>query len=173
MIYEYIPHKDPRQATGLLVICLSAAVGFFTFPAMFQDMPLRWLFQLTGVAFLAAVIFVYTRYIAKSFIYRVEEREDGAAFTVIEVTSNGRSRVAVCCFALSSIEEAHRLSLDDADKKKALGSKAKREGRRVFDFCPDASTPDVAYLFVEENGDRFLVKVATDQRLFSYFARED
>ena len=61
----------------------------------------------------------------------------------------------------------------ETDKKKALGSKAKREGRRVFDFCPDASTPDVAYLFVEENGDRFLVKVATDQRLFSYFARED
>ena len=130
MLYEYIPHKDVRRAMGRMVIFISAAVGCFAFPTIFPDMPLRWLFQMTGAVLLAAVIFVYTRSIGKTFIYRVVENDGGLDFTVTEVTGGGRSRITVCRFSLGSIEEAHIGDISDRDEKRAFLSRAKGEGRK-------------------------------------------
>lgn len=173
MRYEYIPHKNLRQTAGLLIIFISAAVGCFAFPAMNPNMPLRWLFQMSGAMFLVAVIFGYTRHIAKTFIYRIIEDEEKLYFTVTEVTGGGRSRVTVCRFALSSIEEAHSLTVSESEKKRALNTKAKKEHRKTFNYCPDISTPRVAYLLVNEGGDPIFVKVAVDDILFSYFSQRD
>ena len=91
MRYEYIPHKNIKQASGLLVIFISAAVGCFAFPSVFPSVALRWLFQMAGALLLVATVFVYTRKIAKTFIYRIVE-DDGEKlyFTVTEITNGGR-----------------------------------------------------------------------------------
>ena len=132
-----------------------------------------WLFQTSGAALLAAVIFVYTRNIAKTFIYRIIENDEGGLdFTVTEVTGGGRSRITVCRFSLDSIEEAYSLDASEGERKKALAAKARREHRKRFDFCPDVSTERVAYLFVND-GEPVLVQVAVDDTLFSYFTKKD
>lgn len=173
MLYEYIPHKNPKQAVGLMIISISAAVGCFAFPAIFPDMPLRWLFQMSGALFLVAAVFGYTRHIAKTFIYRViEDDEGGLDFTVTEVTGGGRSRVTVCRFSLDSIEEAHSLDASELEKKRALNARARKERRKRFNFCPDVSTERVAYLFVNDSEPVF-VQVAVDDKLFSYFSKKD
>lgn len=173
MLYEYIPHKNLKQTAGLLIIFISAAVGCFMFPAIFPDMTMRWLFQLSGALLLVAVIFVYTRHIGKTFIYRIiEDDEGGLALTVTEVTGGGRSRITVCRFSLENIEEAHSLELSEGEKKRALNARAKKERRKTFNYCPDVSTPRVAYLYVRESGEPLFIKLATDDTLFSYFTSD-
>lgn len=174
MIYEYIPYKDPKQAMGQIIIFISAAVGCFAFPSVFPNMSLRWLFQLTGALFLVAVVFVYTRRIAKNFIYRITEGDKGELlFSVIEVTSAGRSRVTVCRFSLDSLEEAYSLCASEIEKKKELHAKAKKERRKVFDYSLGANADRVAYLYVREGGEPVFIKVVTDDILFSYFSKKD
>ena len=174
MIYEYIPHKDPKQAMGQIIIFISASVGCFAFPSILPNMPLRWLFQLTGALFLVGVIFVYTRRIAKNFIYRITEGDDGQLlFSVTEVTSGGRSRVTVCRFSLDNIEEAHSLSIFDREKKKELCAKAKKEHGKIFDYSLGVSADRMAYLYVRESGEPIFVKIVTDDILFSHLSRKD
>ena len=174
MIYEYIPHKDPRQSMGQIIIFISAAVGCFMFPAIFPHIALRWLFQLTGALFLVGVVFVYTRRIAKNFIYRiVRGEEDELLFSVTEVTGGGRSRVTVCRFSLDSIEEAYSIGFTDTEKKKALCIRAKKEHRKTFDYSSGVSADRVAYIYVREGGEPLFVKVVTDDILFSYLSKKD
>ena len=98
-IHEYIPAKNLKKISGALVILISAACGFFAFPTMFPGMPMRWLFQLSGIGCLVAVIFLATRYISKTVVYRLTETEEGGVdFTVTEVTNDGRSKITVFVF---------------------------------------------------------------------------
>ena len=169
MIYEYIPHKDTKQATGLIAVLIAAAVGFFIFPSVFPQMQMRWGCQLTGALCLVAVIFVYTRYVGRSYIYRIVDENDELELTVTEITGGGRSRVTVCRFALDAIEEAYALTPADDGKKKLLMARAKGERRKRFDYCPQLSAPLETYLFVRVGGEALFVKLAADERLFSYF----
>lgn len=173
MVYEYIPNKDPKRMSGIMIILISAAVGFFIFPSIYPDMPMRWVFQLSGVACLCAAIFITARYIGKSYIYRVISNDEGGLdLTVTEIGNGGRSRITVCRFALDNIEEAYLLSPADGDRKKALEGRARKEKRKRFDYCLDLSASAVCYLFVTECGEPLFIKIEADQKLFSYFSED-
>lgn len=174
-IHEYIPAKNLKKISGLLVILLSAACGFFAFPAIFTEMPMRWLFQLSGIACLVAVIFLSTRYISKSVVYRlVETDNEGIDFTVTEVTNGGRSKITVCRFDIANIERAelfYASNKEDEKKKKAMMKQAKKEQRKSFNYSGDINPPVVCALFVEECGEKFFIKLTPDATLFGYFKK--
>lgn len=174
-IHEYIPAKDYKKISGLLVILISASCGFFAFPMLFPQMPMRWIFQLSGIACLAAVIFLATRYISKAVVYRLlENGEGGIDFTVTEVTNGGRSKITVCRFALSGVERAelfYASNKEDEKKKKELVKQAKKDGRKSFNYCGDFKPPVVCCLLVEECGEKLIIKLTPDAVLFEYFKR--
>ena len=174
-IHEYIPAKNYKKISGLLTILIAAACGFFAFPALFNQMPMRWIFQLSGVICLAAVIFLATRYISKSLVYRlIDNGEGGVDFTVTEVTNGGRTKITVCRFDIKSIERAelfYASNSKDEENKKSMIKQAKKEGRKSFNYCADIKPPVVCCLLVEECGERFLIKLTPDATIFGHFKK--
>lgn len=174
MIYEYIPNKDPRRVTGLLVILIAAAVGFFLFPSMFPALPLSWVFQMSGTLCLVAAIFTYTRYMGMTYIYRIIENDEGGLdLTVTEVTGGGRSRITVCRFDLADVEDVYAITETVEDQKRAkadMERRAKRERRKRFDYCAEMLATDALYVFATVSGEKLCIKLSPDGRLFTYFA---
>ena len=174
-IHEYIPAKNFKKISGALVRLISAACGFFAFPTIFPEMSMRWLFQLSGIGCLVAVIFFAARYISKTVVYRLIETEEGGVdFTVTEVTNGGRSKITVCRFDISNVERAelfYASNKDDSSKQKAMIKQAKADKRKIFNYSGDIKPPVVCCLLVEECGEKFLIKLTPDATIFGYFKR--
>lgn len=172
-LYEYSPSKSNKKAAGIVLILFSLAAGLFLFTVLFPNIPFRWGIQLIAIAAFAAVIFIISRYIAKSFLYAVTQAEDGSLdFTVTEITNAGRSKITVCRIAISNIEEAYlfdRSVPEQAEKIKAIQSSAKSEHRKFFNYCPDVNPTEVCILLVEECGEKILLKLSPDTTLWRYF----
>ena len=174
-VYEYSPPKSNKKASGIILILFSLAAGLFLFTLLFPAMPFRWAVQLISIAAFVAVIFIISRYVAKSFVYNVIKTDDGSLdFTVTEITNAGRSQITVCRIALSSIEESHLLNRsnpDDASKIKALQKQASADGRKSFNYCPDVNPTELCILLVEECNEKFLIKLSPDSTLLEYFKK--
>ncbi len=173
IIYEYIPTKNLKKLSGLIIILISAAAGFFAFPLVYPEMPLRSLLQATGIGCLAAVIFITARYISKAMIYRfIENDEGGIDFTVTEVTNGGKSHITVCRFSLENIERVAVFYLDraeDKERKKEFMREANKEHRKVFNYCPDVLSSPICFVCVRESGEPLLIKVVVDAKMLSLF----
>ncbi len=175
--YTYVPTKNIKKISALLIILISAAAGFLLFPTIFPEMSLRWLFQGSAIACLGAMIFVVTRYVMKKTVYELSENDDGGFdFSVTEITNGGRTRVTVCRFDVNSIEEIalfHRENEQDCIKRKQMDKRARREHRAVFNYCPDILSSPVCYVFVNEGVGPFLVKLAPDKVLYDYLTKSE
>ena len=175
IIYEYVPAKDLKKISGAMIVLISAACGFFAFPALFSEMPMRWLFQLSGVFCLVAVIFFASRYISKAMVYRLIKTEEGEIdFTVTEVTNGGRTKVTVCRFDVTNVERAelfYASNKDDSARKKAMIKQAKKDRRKIFNYSGDIRPSVVCCLLMEECGEKFLIKLTPDATIFGYFKR--
>ena len=174
-VYDYIPKKSNKKALGVIIILTSLALGLFCFTLISPNMPFKWLVQLIAIIAFVAVIFIISRYIAKGFIYTiVKTDEDTLDFTVTEITNAGRTKITVCRIALTSIEEAYRInkSIDDNSQKiKEIEKKAKADGRKSFNYCPDINPCEICILLVEECGEKFIIKLSPDDTLWSYLKR--
>ena len=92
-LYEYTPPKSNKKALGVIIILLSLAIGLFAFTMIFPNIALRWLVQLIAVLALVAVIFIISRYIAKSFLYTIAQNDDGTLdLNIAEITNAGRKK---------------------------------------------------------------------------------
>ncbi len=173
IIYEYIPTKNLKKLSGVIIILISVAAGLFAFPSIFPEMPLRALFQATGIGCLAVVIFITARYISKSVIYRfIEDDEGGIDFTVTEVTNGGKSHVTVCRFSLENIERVDVFYIEraeDKDRKKAFMKQMRKEHRKIFNYCPDVLSSPVCMVCVRESGEPLLIKAVVDAKMLSLF----
>lgn len=174
-LYEYSPPKSNKKASGIILILFSLAAGLFLFTIIFPDIPFRWGIQLIAIAAFVAVIFIISRYIAKSFVYAVTKTDDESLdFTVTEITNAGRSKITVCRIAISNIEEAYLLDRsipEHAEKIKAIQKSAKSEQRKIFNYCPDVNPTEVGILLVEECGEKFLLKLCPDSTLWGYLKK--
>ena len=170
-IYEYTPQKSNKKAMGVIIILSSLAAGAFIFTLLFPNLPFRWGVQLITIVAFVAVIFIISRYLAKSFLYAIFKDEDALDFTVTEITNGGRKQITVCRIGLSSIEEAYRLDCsihENAEKAKAIQKQAKSDGRKAFNYCPDINPTDFCILLVEECGEKFILKLSYDAKLWEY-----
>ena len=106
-IYEYSPPKSNKKASGIILILFSLAAGMFIFTLLFPEIPFRWAVQLISIAAFVAVIFIITRYVAKSFVYAIVKNDnDRLDLTVTEITNAGRTKITVCRIALDNIEKS-------------------------------------------------------------------
>lgn len=172
-IYDYAPKKNTMQLTGVILCLASLAAGLFLPSVLIQNLPFKWAFQLVSIAILTVVIFIVTRFMAKSFLYSVVQTDNDALdFTVTEITNGGRSKITVCRIALrgiESVEEINRGKKSDCEAQRKIEKKAKKEGRKSFNYCPSLSPASVCILLCEECGEKFLIKLECDDTLLSYF----
>ena len=173
-IYEYTPQKSNKKALGTVIILLSLAAGLFLFTIIFPYIKFKWGIQLISVIAFVAIIFIISRYMAKSFVYAIVQDDDGTAldFTVTELTNAGRTQITVCRIALSNIEEVHlfnRSNPEHVEKLAEIQKNAKSDGRKSFNYCPDMNPTEFCILLVEECGEKFLLKLSPNSTLLEYF----
>jgi hypothetical protein len=171
-VYEYSPPKSNKKASGIILILFSLAAGLFLFTILFPNIPFKWAIQLISIVAFVAVIFIISRYVAKSFVYAITEADDGTLDpTVTEITNAGRTQITVCRIALSNIEEAYlldRSNPEHIEKIKSLQKSAKADGRKSFNYCPDINPTELCIILVEECGEKFLIKISPDATLWKY-----
>lgn len=167
-MYEYTPPSSPKKVTGtVLLLCAGAALLFFI-PAVFPQLPFPWSFQLAGFGLLCAVVYVISRYAAKSFVYRVVPREssegyvEGYDLLVTEVTP--RSAVTVCRISIENITEIIDLS---SEGSAAARKRAVSEGRKRFNYISDLTAPIRCMILTTECGEKLAVSISADSHLLA------
>lgn len=174
-VYEYRPEKNNTRIFGIMMIMLSLGAAFFVTPLLVPSVPFHWLFQLLGVVAIIAVIYLLTRYVAKSFVYAVIEDDGSLDFTVTEITNGGRKAITVCRVAIANITELQVFDLRDGEQKlceKEIWAEAHRESRKCYDYCHDIKTTPVCLIALEECGEPLLIKIAAEDRLCSLLGGE-
>ena len=174
-IYEYVPPKSTRRATGIIIILASAGLGLFLLPSLVKNMPFGWISQMLGVVCVTAMIFVIAKSLVKTFVYAiVENGEHGLDLTVSEIENDGKRQTTVCRISLGNITDAYLLYPEragDANKIRELTERAKREQRKRFSYCYEADPTPTCILFLEECGEPLFIKISPDEQLFSYIER--
>ena len=175
-IYEYIPAKNLSRLSGLIIISLSLAAAFFTTPLLVPTIPFQWIFQLLSVVFLVVALYLYTRYVAKSFIFSIITHDDGSYdLTVCELSNGGKRRKTVCRIGLASIYESYLLHPELPEenlREKELCARARAEHLSCYDYFHDIKPRPVLLLFVEECGEKILIKLSPDEMLLKYLKAE-
>ena len=170
-IYEYTPPKSNKKATGVVIILFSLAAGLLLF-TMLLNIPYAAILQIIAIFALTGGVFIATRYIAKSFVYSVNKNDnDSLDLDVIEVTNGGKKQITVCRISLSSIQELHVINKTDttlANKEQELIKKAKQERIRIFNYCPDINPVKYSIIIGEECEEKYLIKLAADDKLCEY-----
>lgn len=104
-----------------------------------------WVFQLIGIALCAASIFIFSRYVSKSYIYAVTNEGD---LTVTEL--QGKRKVTVCCLSISKASRIESFEGSQTEKINAVKKQIKTEKRKVYNYCIDLVPSTVCYVFSEE-----------------------
>ena len=174
-IYEYMPEKNKNRLNGIIMMLIGIAAIMFLTPMIFSQIPFHWIFQLVGMISLVAVIFIITRYIAKSFIYTIWQNDDGSFDLTVCELINGKKRTTVCRIGTDSITEAYLLHIENSDEKmqeKQLSANARAERRKSFDYSHDMMASPICVLLVKECGEELLIKLSVNDELYSYLKTE-
>ena len=128
-LYDYTPQKNTKQMTGVILCLVSLGAGPFLFSLIIPNLPFKWVFQLFSIIVLTAVIFIISRFAAKSFLYSIIKTDDSTLdMTVTEITNGGRSKITVCRISVTGIEiieKIDRADINGRNKQKELEKKLK------------------------------------------------
>ena len=164
-MYEYIPQTNKAKEKNTVSALLLGGFAIMIVTSVADNMPLKWIFQLIGLLIITAGIFIMTRYLYKSFLYRVSPTEDGTAdLSVIELQK--KSRITVCRISVSGILEVHHLTLEKKDAEKELVAKIKADGRKRFDYCAEFAPEHFMWIIADECGERIAIKLSYDETLY-------
>jgi len=162
-IYEVSCDKNTKKLTLISGILLIGASVLMLLTLIFGDaIPFRWAIQLISIGMYTAMIFIMTRYVSRSYVYAVEERDGELDLTVTEV--QGKGSVTVCRVSLSGIEEC----VDLSEKKTYAAEKIKREGRKKFDYRTNPVGDRLICVFCEECGECLAITLTYDRGLCEY-----
>ncbi len=165
-MYEYIPQKTDKTAGRLILLFLAGGFGLMFLTVLIQGIPCRWAFQFAAIGLLTEAVLLVTRYVTRSFVYRIEESEDGEIeLTVIQVTSGGKKQTVVCRLAMCQIKKIDRFTREE---EKAVSKEAhkKREQRRIFDYTVDLHLEKAIQIVAEEYEEAVTVRLNDDERLY-------
>lgn len=163
-MYEYIPQKTNQKATRAVGVSMIGGGAVLILTTAWQSMPFRWAVQLVGIAFWGLVIFLYTRYVAKGYVYRVIQAEDGTLDFLVDEYQR-KKRTTVCRIGVSGITEAVAVKAAQKDAYAALKRRIKEEHRHGFDYTADLAPDEWVCLLCEEGGEPLAIRIQPDETL--------
>lgn len=167
-MYEFIPQGSNKKAKNAITALILGGFAIMLVTMTAEEMPFKWAIQTVALVILAAGVLLMTRYVSKSFIYRVAQDEDTLDLSVIELQR--KSRITVCRMALENISEVHVLEASDQDKEKALVATFKADGCKRFNYCIDFKPEKYIWIVADECGESVAVKLTYDEKLCDIIA---
>jgi hypothetical protein len=168
-LYEIIPQKDTKRLNLLTSALLIGAALMLAFTVIFKNVPYKWAFQLIGVGMLAIGIFYLSRYVMRSFIYRVERTDDGTDLTVTEV--QGRKAITVCRISVEGIEEVYTACPADRNEMTEALNKAKKNKRKHYNYCVDMFGDKCLFVLATECGEDISLRLSYDETLEQWLSK--
>ena len=162
-MYEFTPDPNKKNAKNIVSALILGGFAVMLVTSVAHTMPFKWAIQLFGIVTIALGIFVMTRYVAKNFVYRVEQTDSGADLTVTEIQK--KSEITLCRIALSSIEQVHVCTSAEKEKEKSLVSSFSKDGRKRFNYCADINPEKFIWILANECGESVAVKLSFDETL--------
>ena len=165
-MYEWNPKSANTTARKLILLFFIGAGALMLVTMLFPSVPFRWVFQLIALGLLSAAIFFVTRYVTKSFLYRIETTADGSAdLTVTEISSGGKRRITVCRIGLDHI--LTRELLDNPAKTSERLASLKKEKIKYYDYTVEYQSAESILLIVNEGGEEIALRLSFDADLFA------
>ena len=162
-MYETIPSRSNKKSQYISILLLIGAFAVMLFSAI-PDLPFHSVIQFMSLALLTVSIFMMTRYILCSYSYAVIHADDGKLdLTVSEIKR--KSRITVCRIGLVGIESVTLVK--STDKELSENLKANGKGRKSFNYCIDLAPAQYIHILAEECGQRIVLKLSYDEKLFS------
>jgi len=171
-MYEYIASSEKRRAPRLILLFFLGGMALMLLPSVLS-VPFQWAFQLVGLCLFTAAVYLVTRYMTKSFLYRVFPDDDGRMdFSVTEL--RGKTRCMVCRIGLADIREAVMVDARSKEEMAEVKKRIKAEKLRCYDYCSDLSPTLSCYLFVrEQSGEPLVIRIMPDEKLFKLLSGEE
>ena len=157
--YEDHPTPEKRKEKLLTAFFFSLAVLFFA-AAYFPGLPVPWVLQLFSVAGFGACIYLVSRYLVKSFSYRLEESTYGDAEELVIVEKTGKRMRTVCRIAVSDVQAAERITR--ANRKALLRKTGKG---RVYCYQAQMEPTDHCLVSFLEGEDTSYLLISADDGL--------
>lgn len=156
MTYDFLPKRNIKAPAAISLSLFVLAVGLFA-AAGYGIAPAA-LLQLLGTLFGCAAIFILVKFVIMSYIYRIEEKEDGTADLYV-IEASAKRRRTLCLISLESVSEL--VELPDGKIKNSGGARAER----VYNFCLEL-TPSRAWALLVEDGDgKYAIKLPHDAQM--------
>ncbi len=158
MTYDFMPKKNIKAPAALSLVLFVLAVGVFA-AAGYGLAPVA-LLQFVGSVFGCAAIFILVKFVVMSYVYRIEEKEDGTADLYVIEASAKRNR-KLCLISLESVSEL--VELPDGKIKNSAAAGAER----VYNFCLELSPSRAWALLVEDGDGRYAIKLPHDDEMIN------
>jgi len=162
-MYEITPQGNRQKAKNIVSALILGGFAVMLVTSVADSMPFKWAFQLGGLAVITAGIFVLTRYVSRTFSYKVEQTDTGADFTITELQR--KSFVTVCRIALSNIKEIKVFDSTQKSAEKDFLATVRKDGRKTFNYCVDINPDKFVWVVADECGQSVAVKITYDEKL--------
>ena len=151
-MYQYQPKRKNKIASVLLIVLAVVAIALFSLSVTLSAY--TGLLQLGSVVCFCLMVLFFTRYFARSYVYRIIRYDgDAAPDLVIGELSRGES-VVVCRFSLDGLVSVEK---DSRSARKGLG--------KHYNYCVDIAPDDAYILRFEECGERASVIISPDKNM--------
>lgn len=161
-LYEFEPQKNVKRLTALISVMFFGAAGVILL-TLIDSLPFKGVFQLIAIIMLCVGVFFTSRFIMRAYAYRIESTDTGRDFTVTEL--QGKSVITVCRLSLSGICEVRVTGADERRAAAEIKARAKKEQRKIFNYCVDIVSARTLWIFAEECGERVCVRLSYDEKL--------
>ncbi len=163
-MYDITPQRTNKAAPYT-----SAAMFITAFAAMLFSgiswLPYRSVMQLASLVILAFAILILIRYVLTGYIYSIVSADEGK-YDLTVTEARRKSRITVCRISLSRIKKTVKIN---AENKKTVQEMTK--GYKVFNYCVDMSPAEYCCVFAEECGEKLVIKLNYDKRLFDILSQ--
>ena len=158
--YSCSPKTKKNNMIAIAGVCFFSAALLYGLICTF-DFSFEGVIGIAAVVLFVTSILLLTRYVFKTQVYKVVEREAGSFDLVVDEIT-GKNKVSVCRVALANIER-----VEIRDEKNAAELKKAARGRKIFSYCPDLFPVGECWVFVTECGEELVLKLYADEILFS------
>jgi len=164
-MYAYVPRKTNHVTTIALAALTLCSLVIMLFTAALPTLPYRSLVQLLAMLLLAGAILLVNRYVARSYEYRITERENGSLdFEVTELRR--KSRITVCRIGLGDVTESIAITKEN---RSALRIRCKRKKR--YNYCVELCPARAVAWLVADGDEELVIVFSPDDRLLSLWEK--
>ncbi len=173
-MYSVTPRKQNKLTDFACIACFVGGIGIFAVSILNASVPyLTLAAQIVAVLLLTAGIYLYARFVARTYTYTVQpggifDAEGRELYDLVVVETVGKSKQrTVCRIALRDITLVQARPVR-ASKKKGYAKIEAQDGGRSFSYCADLVPEKVIAIY---DADGNAVTLTFDARLYDILSR--